>query len=268
MGESVGQPRGDRRRPSFLAVAVMALVLAETAAGQQSSPARVGAGTTAAAGVVAPATAVIGARAQRGPTRGAATTGRVTGTLTDAVTGEWLVGGQVAVRGLPLGNVSDDIGVYFINNVPAGAHTVAVEYLGYEPQAKELDVAAGAEATLDFALQPTAIELQEIVVEEETVRDLSEYVEKAPRPEFDVEPLREVDVARSDTSLMEQWHRDMRDLTVVHAITYPLAGTTVYYRRPKPVKREGDARARERAASADSGESAAAENATSGSTEP
>lgn len=233
--------------PLAVVSAVGTLLVTGSADAQQAASA----GAPAAA-VARLATPVVGARTPSSPRGPAATTGRVEGILTDAATGEPLIGGQVAVRGYPLGNVSDDAGAYFINNIPAGAHVISVEYLGYEGQAKELEIEAGTSATLDFALQPTAIELEEIIVEEETVRDLSEYVEKTARPVLDTKPLREVEVARSDTSAMEAWHQEMRDLTVVHAIEYPLAGTTVYFRRPKPVKPRRPAAAAQAAAAADS----------------
>ncbi|MFN2432551.1 MAG: carboxypeptidase-like regulatory domain-containing protein [Gemmatimonadota bacterium] len=188
-------------------------------------------------GVLAPATAVIGARASAPASRSGrseAATGRVTGTVYDAATGEPLVGGQVAVRGMPLGNVSDDAGAYFINNVPVGRQTFTVEYLGYEPQSKEHQVEGGISTTLDFSLEPTPIAIDEVVVEEEAVRDLSEYAERTPLPTLKAAEARPLEVAESDTSLMEQWHRSMRDLTVVHEIEYPLAGVKVYYHRPTP----------------------------------
>ena len=189
------------------------------------------------AGVLAPATAVIGARLAGSPAkRPVAATGRVTGTLTDAVTGEPLVGGQVAVRGLPLGNVSDDTGVYFINNVPAGEQTIVVEYLGYEPQARTHEVEGGASTTLDFQLSPTPIEMDEILVEEKTELDLSAYVERTPPPVLVPRELRAVDPVQSDTSLMTEWRRSLREGERLHAIEYPLAGMKVYYWRP-PARR-------------------------------
>ncbi|MBA2564582.1 MAG: carboxypeptidase-like regulatory domain-containing protein [Gemmatimonadetes bacterium] len=166
-----------------------------------------------------------------------AAVGKVAGRLTDGVTGEPLVGGQVTVRGLPLGNLSDDTGSYHINNIPVGSQAVVVDYLGYEPQSKSLQVEPGLAASLDFVLAPTAIEAEEIIVEEEAVADLIHYVEQTPAPRFTKPALREVEVEEPDTSLMEEWHRSMRDGATVQAIEYPLQGTRVYYRRPAPRRR-------------------------------
>ncbi|MGH7543233.1 MAG: carboxypeptidase-like regulatory domain-containing protein, partial [Gemmatimonadota bacterium] len=46
--------------------------------------------------------------------------GKVIGTVTDADTGQPLVGAQVVVSGTNLGNVTNEDGYYFINNVPVG----------------------------------------------------------------------------------------------------------------------------------------------------
>jgi hypothetical protein len=214
---------------------VGALLIAASATASAQAPA--GAVGQGGAGVLAPATAVIGARlAEPAARRAPPSTGRVTGTLTDAATGEPLAGGQVAVRGLPLGNVSDDAGVYFINNVPAGDQTFLVEYLGYEPQARSHRVEGGASTTLDFQLSPTPIAMDEVVVEEETELDLSAYVDRTPPPVLVPRDPRPVQPVESDTSQMVEWRRSMRDSERLHAIDYPLAGVKVYYWRP-PVRR-------------------------------
>jgi hypothetical protein len=229
-----------RRMPApirrFPLPALGTLLLATAATASAQAPA--GAVGQGGAGVLAPATAVIGARLAEPPSRRSATaaTGRVTGTLTDAATGEALVGGQVAVQGLPLGNVSDETGVYFINNVPAGDQTFVVEYLGYEPQSRSHEVKGGTSTTLDFQLSPTPIAMDEVVVEEKAELDLSEYVDRTPAPVLVPRDPRPVEPVESDTSLMTEWRRSMRDSQRLHAIDYPLAGMKVYYWRP-PVRR-------------------------------
>lgn len=228
-----------RRIPALtrrIPLPVLGVLLAASAANAfaQASARPVGQG---GAGVLAPATAVIGSRLAGSPAkRPGAANGRVTGTLTDASTGEPLVGGQVAVKGLPLGNVSDETGVYFINNVPAGEQTFVVEYLGYEPQARTHEVQGGASTTLDFQLSPTPIEMEEVVVEEKSELDLSAYVDRTPPPVLVPREPRAVEPVLSDTSLMTEWRRSLREGERLHAIEYPLAGMKVYYWRP-PARR-------------------------------
>ena len=147
------------------------------------------------------------------------------------MTGEPLLGAQVAIRGLLLGNVSDESGAYFINNVPLGKQTLTVEYLGYEPVSREHEVREGDANSLDFALSPAPIALEGVVVEEEAVRDLSAYVERTPLPSFASVPMRVVEAAPSDTTLMEEWHKSWKDFAGLHSIEYPLLGERVYFRR-------------------------------------
>ena len=59
-------------------------------------------------------------------------TGKVIGTTTDLDTGQPLVGAQVVVEGTNLGNVTNEDGYYFINNVPVGVQALTAQYLGYQ----------------------------------------------------------------------------------------------------------------------------------------
>lgn len=223
----------------------MPLLLAPAAVGAQiGAPAE-------PAGTIGPATAVVGARVAA-PAKGATaprksatatgkaattpaskpTLGKVVGVLTDAATGETLIGGQVGVQGLALGNVSDETGSYHINSVPPGKQTLTVEYLGYLPLTKEVDVQPGGPTTADFALTPEPITGEEVVVEEKSVIDLSDRVESTALPTLQSTGLKEVEIERSDTTLMEEWHRSWKDFSVLYSIEYPMMGQQVYFRRP------------------------------------
>ena len=81
----------------------------------------------------------------------------VTGTLTDAQTGEPLIGASVLVEETGSGTVTDYDGTYSLD-APAGA-TLVYRYVGYEPVRRE---AAGG--TFDLALESDAMALDEVVV--------------------------------------------------------------------------------------------------------
>ncbi len=89
--------------------------------------------------------------------------GKIVGTVTDAETGEPLVGVTVTVTGTTLGNVTGEDGVYFLNRVPAGVQRVAVSLLGYADQERRLRVLAGHTSTVDFALTSTPVEAEGVV---------------------------------------------------------------------------------------------------------
>ncbi len=69
----------------------------------------------------------------------AQTSGKVRGIVTDASTGEALIGTNVLIDGTGLGAATDENGEYFILNVSPGAYTMRAEIIGYQT-AVELDV--------------------------------------------------------------------------------------------------------------------------------
>ncbi|MGH7587266.1 MAG: TonB-dependent receptor [Gemmatimonadota bacterium] len=91
------------------------------------------------------------------------TTGKVIGTVTDQDTSQPLVGAQVVVEGTNLGNVTNEDGYYFINNVPVGIERVTAQYLGYQTLTQEERVLAGQTMTVDFALSSEVVQAEGIV---------------------------------------------------------------------------------------------------------
>lgn len=103
----------------------------------------------------------------------------IRGTVTDAQTGQPLSGAQVAVRGTGIGTLTNNDGRYVLTNVQPGRLEVRVEYIGYSPQSRTVEVAAGETATVDFQLGVTAIELDELVATgyaQQTRREVSSAI--------------------------------------------------------------------------------------------
>jgi outer membrane receptor protein involved in Fe transport len=90
-------------------------------------------------------------------TASAQTSGKVEGTVTDRDTGQPLPGAQVIVAGTQLGNISDDNGYYFVNNVPVGSQTVTASFLGYQAESGQYRILAGQTTTVNFALSTQVI---------------------------------------------------------------------------------------------------------------
>lgn len=91
--------------------------------------------------------------------------GKIAGKVTDASTGEALPFVNVMVEGTTQGAASDLDGNYFIINLPPGTYSVKASAIGYNSiTAQGIKVASGFTATQDFALQSTALELNEEVV--------------------------------------------------------------------------------------------------------
>jgi hypothetical protein len=84
--------------------------------------------------------------------------GRVSGKITDAKTGEALIGTNVVVKGTTTGVVADINGNYQID-LPQGSNTLVFSFIGYDNQ--EVLVKS---ARMDIALTPSQLALEEVVV--------------------------------------------------------------------------------------------------------
>jgi outer membrane receptor protein involved in Fe transport len=95
----------------------------------------------------------------------AGTTGKISGTITDAQTKEALAGVNVLVVGTALGAATDVQGTYFIINIPPGTYQLKVSAVGYSPVIlTDLKVSADQTTRADITLQQQAIELQGVEV--------------------------------------------------------------------------------------------------------
>lgn len=94
-----------------------------------------------------------------------AQTGSITGKVLDPETKEALIGVTVLVEGTGLGEITDLEGVFTIKNVPVGAKTIKIKYVGYEDLTREVTVVEGQTASVgDVLMLSTAIGLQEVEV--------------------------------------------------------------------------------------------------------
>ena len=87
----------------------------------------------------------------------------ITGRVTDAQSGQPVVGAQVRVVNSNLGAVAGDDGRYVIRAVSPGTVDVRATRIGFAEQKRTLNVAAGATETADFALARVAVQLSEVV---------------------------------------------------------------------------------------------------------
>ena len=108
---------------------------------------------------LAMAAASFGGQAQAQGTALATVTGRVT----DAQSGQPVVGAQVRVVNSNLGAVAGDDGRYVIHAVSPGTVDVRATRIGFAEQKRTLNVAPGATETADFALARVAVQLSEVV---------------------------------------------------------------------------------------------------------
>ncbi len=90
-------------------------------------------------------------------------TGRITGTVTSAESGQPLVGTTVTVVGTRLGAVTRAGGNYVITGVTPGSVQVRATMIGYAPVTQTVAVTAGGVATASFRLTRQALQLNAVV---------------------------------------------------------------------------------------------------------
>ena len=91
--------------------------------------------------------------------------GKIAGTITDAGTGEPLIGVNVIVEGSGQGAATDIDGYYVILNVSPGKKSVIVSYIGYTSK-NITDVVVNIDQTtiIDVELSTQSVETDEVVV--------------------------------------------------------------------------------------------------------
>lgn len=89
-------------------------------------------------------------------------TGKITGRVYNADTGEPLAGANVTIDGTRIGAATDLDGRYFLINVPPGSHNLTASYLSYQPLSKTgVFVMIDHSVTVDFALKTMTMEASE-----------------------------------------------------------------------------------------------------------
>jgi len=83
----------------------------------------------------------------------------VTGTITEAATGDPLIGVTVQIQGTTMGVISGNDGTYSVA-IPQGADTIVFSYIGFLTTA----VPISNRTVIDFALVPAIADLEEVIV--------------------------------------------------------------------------------------------------------
>ena len=97
-----------------------------------------------------------------------ASSGKIQGRVVDSQTGQPIAAAQIEVVGTNRGNITNDDGYYFINDVPAGLTDISATSIGYGTVVvNNQRILAGQTHTQNFSLNPTAVEIAVIVVEGE-----------------------------------------------------------------------------------------------------
>ena len=130
--------------------------------------------------------------------QGVAATGAVTGRVTEAPSGQPVVGVTVTVVNTQLGGVTNEEGRYSIVSVPTGPHVVRAQRIGFSPDTQTVTINASETATADFSLRQAAAQLSAVVTigyGTTTRRDLTGSVASVSSEEIAKQPVPSVDQA-------------------------------------------------------------------------
>lgn len=86
----------------------------------------------------------------------------VSGTVTDASTGDALPGANVVLEGTSMGAAAGSDGTYSISNVSAGSYTVTASVIGYANASRTINVSG--DVTVNLSLSVSAVELSALEV--------------------------------------------------------------------------------------------------------
>ncbi|MCW8849229.1 MAG: TonB-dependent receptor, partial [Melioribacteraceae bacterium] len=124
-------------------------------------------------------------------------TGSISGVAQDASTSEYLIGVNVFIPNLNTGSSTDLDGHYTIKNIPEGTYNLVIRYVGYKQLTESVIVRSNQITELNFSMEQTAIQLEELVVTGQGVaterRKLTSTVETINADEIRNAPVETVD---------------------------------------------------------------------------
>ena len=94
----------------------------------------------------------------------AAQTGKLTGVVTDAATGQPIEGVQVVLQGTGYGGLTQANGRFFIIAIPPGTYTVTARRIGYQTTQEQTQILIDVTRTINFQLNPSTTQLQAVRV--------------------------------------------------------------------------------------------------------
>jgi outer membrane receptor protein involved in Fe transport len=169
-----------------------------------------------------------------------AQTGGIKGVITDAETGETLIGVNILISGTSFGAATGLDGDYEIDNIRPGDYTVRITYIGFETVLLTgIKVEAGEFTELDYKLKPKVLTSGEeiVVIGERPIFDVEKSTTSATISRRDIEaaPVRKVEdavslqsgVIKDPTGLYIKGGRAYETGYVVDGVSAqdPLAGT-------------------------------------------
>ncbi len=94
-----------------------------------------------------------------------AQSGKLVGSVTDATTGEPLIGANILINGTTLGAATDTKGKFLILKIPPATYSVTASILGYAKETQtEVDINVDRTTEINFKLKDESIQLEQVIV--------------------------------------------------------------------------------------------------------
>ena len=123
----------------------------------------------------------------------AGTTGKLTGVINDAQSGETLIGANIILEGTDYGAATNSKGEYVILNIPPGRYNVKVSFIGYETiLIKDVVISVDQTTQLPMELNPQTIQVGEVVVTAKNPliqKDITSSISVIGRDEIEALPV-------------------------------------------------------------------------------
>ena len=142
-------------------------------------------------------------------------TGKISGKVIDAASGDPLPGANILIEGTSLGAASDLEGYYFIINISPGTYTISSGMIGYQKMRVEnVKVAVDRTTTMDFKLKQTVLDLGEsitVVAERPLVqKDLTATASSVAAEEIQLMPVESVqDILQLQAGIIQDSKGDL-----------------------------------------------------------
>ena len=121
------------------------------------------------------------------------TTGKLSGTIKDAQTGEALVGANVIIEGTNFGAATNINGEYVILNISPGRYNVKFSFIGYETLLmQDVSITVDQTTLLTVVLNPQTIQVGEVIVTARTPliqKDVTSSISVITREEIEALPV-------------------------------------------------------------------------------
>ena len=124
----------------------------------------------------------------------------ISGTMSDAETGETLVGASVFDKETKNGTMANTSGFYSLT-LTKGAYTITYAFVGYEQIEKDIDL--NDNITLNITLSPSSYEIDEVVITSKQKEDHNVTSTEVSVEKLDIEQVEKIPVIMGETDIMK-----------------------------------------------------------------